>query len=153
MDECRLMKPELAMEAEILAYRAAMQVAGALWTRTGSFVTESAWRRGLRITVAWKTLKPCRPTWWKRSNLYMCAKRTGALWGCSSFGTGSTIIWPSYGGHIGYSVPEERKKSMRSGCWQDGLRHCGALGLTHVLITCKVENEGSRRDVGEWRGV
>lgn len=53
-----------------------------------------------------------------------------------------------YAGHIGYSVrPSERKKGYAKWMLKQGLHFCRTIGLTKVLITCKAENEASRRTI------
>lgn len=53
-----------------------------------------------------------------------------------------------YAGHIGYSVrPSERRKGYAKWMLQQGLDFCKQIGLQQVLISCKPENEGSRRTI------
>ena len=53
-----------------------------------------------------------------------------------------------YGGNIGYSVrPDERRKGLAKAMLKDSLDFCRSIGLCRVLITCAVENEGSRRTI------
>ena len=59
-----------------------------------------------------------------------------------------------YAGHIGYSVrPGERRKGYATAMLRDALPRCRALGLTDVLISCIVGNEGSRRTILHNGGV
>ena len=59
-----------------------------------------------------------------------------------------------YGGNIGYSVhPDERQKGYAKRMLKDCLAVCRAFGLDRVLITCLVENEGSRRTILSCGGV
>lgn len=53
-----------------------------------------------------------------------------------------------YGGHIGYSVrPSERRMGCAKHMLADCLILCKAQGLNRVLITCRQDNEGSRRTI------
>ena len=54
-----------------------------------------------------------------------------------------------FGGHIGYSArPGERRKGYGKEQLRLALDFCkGAVGLDRVLITCKTENEASRRTI------
>ena len=60
-----------------------------------------------------------------------------------------------FGGHIGYSVrPCERRKGYGKEQLRLALDFCkGTLGLDRVLITCKTENEASRRTILSGGGV
>ena len=60
-----------------------------------------------------------------------------------------------FGGHIGYSVrPGERRKGYGKEQLRLALDFCkGTLGLDRVLITCKTENEASRRTILSAGGV
>ena len=53
-----------------------------------------------------------------------------------------------YAGHIGYSVrPGERRKGYARRMLAMGLEEARALGLGRVMISCAVDNEGSRRTI------
>ncbi len=59
-----------------------------------------------------------------------------------------------YGGHIGYSVaPSERRKGNASRMLAMALEKCRQMGLDKVLITCREDNEGSRRTILKNGGV
>jgi predicted acetyltransferase len=52
------------------------------------------------------------------------------------------------GGHIGYGVrPSARRRGLASFALGEVLPYAAKLGLTRVLVTCSVENEGSRRTI------
>ena len=50
------------------------------------------------------------------------------------------------GGHIGYGIrPAARRRGLASAALAEVLPYAAKLGLTRVLLTCEVTNEGSRR--------
>lgn len=50
------------------------------------------------------------------------------------------------GGHIGYDVrPSARRKGHATAMLRAVLPHVAALGITHALLTCDVDNGASRR--------
>lgn len=58
------------------------------------------------------------------------------------------------GGHIGYGVrPSARRRGLATFALGEVLRHAKTLGLEQVLITCNVENAGSRRTIEHFGGV
>ena len=58
------------------------------------------------------------------------------------------------GGHIGYGViPSHRKKGYATEMLRQALPICLSLGLDKVLITCDVDNVGSRKVIEGCGGV
>ena len=53
-----------------------------------------------------------------------------------------------YSGHIGYSVcPSERRKGYATRMLAAALEKCREMGLTRVMLSCRPENEASRRTI------
>lgn len=58
------------------------------------------------------------------------------------------------GGHVGYGVrPGHRRKGYATGMLRQTLPLCARLGLSQVLITCDVDNVGSRKVIEKCGGV
>jgi predicted acetyltransferase len=58
------------------------------------------------------------------------------------------------GGHIGYSIrPSRRRQGHASRALELALDRAGELGLERVLLTCDLDNDGSRRTIESNGGV
>ena len=58
------------------------------------------------------------------------------------------------GGHVGYGViPSRRKQGYATEMFRQSLPVCASLGLARVLVTCDVNNLGSRRVIEKCGGV
>ena len=54
----------------------------------------------------------------------------------------------SWGGHIGYAVrPSARRRGFAAAALLDMLQVCRERGIDPVLVTCDVDNTGSRRTI------
>ena len=146
MDTCKLMKPDLSMEPEILRYREAMQSAGSSMDGTGTL------RNGISV-VEWlddnrkmENADTLPPNMVVAEQFVYVRESDQRIVGMLQFRHTLNDYLATYGGHIGYSVrPDERKKGYAKQMLADCLRYCKAFGLERVLITCLVDNEGSRR--------
>ena len=59
-----------------------------------------------------------------------------------------------YSGHIGYCVcPSERRRGYATQMLAAALDKCREMGLERVMISCRPENEGSRRTILKNGGV
>ena len=59
-----------------------------------------------------------------------------------------------YSGHIGYSVcPSERRRGYATQMLAAALEKCREMGLRRVMISCRPDNEGSRRTILHNGGV
>ena len=59
-----------------------------------------------------------------------------------------------YSGHIGYSVcPDERRKGYATRMLAAAPDKCREMGLTRVMISCRPDNEASRRTILRNGGV
>ncbi|MEV4641014.1 GNAT family N-acetyltransferase [Actinoplanes sp. NPDC049548] len=58
------------------------------------------------------------------------------------------------GGHIGYGVrPTARRRGLASWALGEVLGHARGMGIDRVLVTCKVDNDPSRRTIEAHGGV
>ncbi len=59
-----------------------------------------------------------------------------------------------YGGHVGYGVVRsERRKGYATEILRQSLSVCRVLGLDRIMISCDIDNEGSRKVIERNGGV
>jgi len=151
---CKLVFPGLTLADEIRAYRQAFLATGDSMDGTGGlrrhenpadWIEENA-RCEKRETV---------PAGWVPATQYVYLRESDQkIVGMIQIRHELNDYLARCGGHIGYSVhPDERRKGYASQMLCEALPHCRALGLERVLVTCNVNNEGSRRTIIKNGGV
>ena len=154
METFSLQKPSMDFAEDIDAYRVAFQAAKDSMDGTGALRhmdSAAAW-------LAYNALLEHEDT--LPENMVLAEqfiyvrKRDQRIVGMIQFRHTLNDHLLQYGGHIGYSVrPDERRKGYAKRMLRDCLAYCKQKGLEKVLITCKVENEASRRTIIACGGV
>ena len=153
MDSLRLMAPHEGMIEEIRSYRQAMLDAGSSMDGTGSLRRLDApeWLEHCALTSREETV----PDGLVPATQFVCVRESdGRIVGMIQVRHRFNDFLREYAGHIGYSVrPDERRKGYASRMLALALPYCRELGLTRVMISCLVDNEGSRRTILKNGGV
>ena len=147
-DNCILVKPDETMLAEIVSYREAFLAAGDSMDGTGPL-------RRMEDPLEWLAFnrlaeqRETKPENWVPSEQFaLLRERDHKIVGMTQFRHEFNDFLREFGGNIGYSVrPDERRKGYAKRMLTECLKICRAFGLDRVLITCLVENEGSRRTI------
>ena len=153
-DECILVKPDETMLDEVAAFRAAFLSAGQKIYGAGllpEFENPKDWLHYNRISEHRETVPAGRVP----SEQFVLLRKTDhQIVGMITFRHEFNDFTREYGGNIGYSVhPDERRKGYAKQMLQECLKVCRAFGLDRVLLTCRVDNEASRRTILSCGGV
>ncbi len=153
-DNCIFVKPDETMLDEIASYRAAFLNAGQKIYGAGllgEMEDPNDWLKHNRISESKETVPAGRVP---SEQFVLFRQEDRKIVGMITFRHEFNDFTREFGGNIGYSVhPEERGKGYAKRMLADCLTVCRAFGLERVLITCRVENEASRRTILSCGGV
>lgn len=158
MDEksCDLIftKPDETMLGEIASYRAAFLNAGETIYGAGllpEFDDPKDWLHHNRISEHKQTVPAGRVP---SEQFVLLRESDRKIMGMITFRHEFNDFTREFGGNIGYSVhPNERGKGYAKRMLTECLSRCRAFGLDRVLITCRTDNEASRRTILSCGGV
>lgn len=153
-DNCMFIKPDETMLEQIASYRNAFFNAGEKIYGAGllpEFENPMDWLQHNRISEHRETVPAGRVP---SEQFVLLRKPDHKIVGMITFRHEFNDFTREYGGNIGYSVhPDERGKGYAKRMLTECLKVCRAFGLDRVLLTCRVENEASRRTILSCGGV
>ena len=150
----KLIEPSMEYERQILDYRRAFLEAGSSMDGCGSlrrYETVRAWLDALEADKRSNALPGGQPG----SVLYLFVREEDrAVVGMLQIRRLINETLKRYAGNVGYSVrPDERRKGYAVQMLAAALPLCRQMGLDRILISCRPENEGSRRTILRNGGV
>ena len=148
MDICKLIKPDISYEKDILSFRKEMLDAHSSLDGTGALKRVDNIAEWLDLNHRAEN-KDTLPAHLVTGEQFVYVRETdNKIVGMIQFRHYFNDYLEKYGGHIGYSVrPDERRKGYATGMLSACLQICRAYGLVSVLISCKQGNEGSKRTI------
>ncbi len=149
-----LIEPTMEYDAQIQAYRKDFLDAGDLADGTGSvlrFERTRDWLDQVERCRYKETVPPDRVP----CTQYIYVRETdGKIVGMIQIRHYLNELLAKYSGHIGYSVcPSERRKGYATQMLAAALEKCREMGLARVMLSCRPENEASRRTILRNGGV
>ena len=148
MEELSLIRPSAEYADQIREYRKEFLDAESSMDGTGQL-------RSIEDPLEW--IKTCElynsketvPEGKVPSTLFLCVrKEDNRLVGMIDLRHELNDYLRTFGGNIGYSIrPSERRKGYANKMLSLLLPYCREMGLDKVMISCRVENEGSRRTI------
>lgn len=148
MEQLQLVKPDATFSNDIEAYRAEMLAAGSSLDGTGPLRRMETAAEWLAFNRQLEQETDLPPNMVAADQFVYVREPDHKIVGMIQFRHTLNDYLLQFGGHIGYSVRvSERRKGYAKRMLADCLQYCRAFGLEKALITCKVENEGSRRTI------
>ena len=149
-----LITPTIEFAPQIRAFRQAFLDAGAASEGSGSllrFDDPADWLAHVARYADPETVPPDRVP----CSQYLYVRETdGKIVGMIQIRHYLNEMLEKYSGHIGYSVcPDERRKGYETRMLAAALDKCREMGLTRVMISCRPDNEASRRTILKNGGV
>jgi len=145
---CKLIKPDISYEKEILSFRKEMLDANSSMDGTGPLKRMDNISEWLEFNHKVEN-KDTVPENLVIAEQYAYVRETdNKIVGMIQFRHYFNDFLEKYGGHIGYSVrPSERRKGYAKRMLSDCLKICKSYGLECVMISCIQGNEGSKRTI------
>ncbi len=149
MEELVLLEPSSAYYNQIREYRREFLEVGDSMDGTSSlreYEEPSDWMEHIKLYSRKETIPEGRVP----ATLFLCVRKDdNKLLGMIDIRHELNEYLLNYGGNIGYSIrPSERRKGYAKRMLQLALPYCSDnLGLSKVMISCEVKNEGSRKTI------
>lgn len=149
-----LIEPTEAWLDEVAAYKRAFEKAGSSMDGTGMLRTAQDMTQWLQACRDYKHRETTPPKLVPATQLIYVRPAEHHLLGMLQVRHELNDYLRLYAGHIGYSVhPQYRRQGVATRMLAAALPYCRQLGLSRVMVTCNVENEGSRRTILHNGGV
>lgn len=150
----RLIEPTMEYDAQIQAYRQDFLNDGSLADGTGSVLRYESTRDWLEHQEQYRHAETVPPDRVPCTQYIYVRENDGKIVGMLQIRHYLNEMLEKYSGHIGYSVcPSERKKGYATQMLAAALETCREMGLSRVMLSCRPENEGSRRTILHNGGV
>lgn len=144
----RLMTPTAEFSDEIRSYREEFMQTGDSMDGTGALFcleTPEVW---LDHTVMCSKRESVPENWVVATQFICVREEDQRIVGMIQVRHYFNEFLEKFGGNIGYGVrPSERGKGYAGDMLAQVLPYCREIGLERVLVTCKKENEASRRTI------
>lgn len=148
MDEIILVFPTEELETKATEFKKEFFQLGER-VINGSFLLDykDNYHEWLQILKDSLSVETVNPKWVVSDTFFAIRKSDNKIVGIVNFRHSLNDFYKDLG-HIGYSVrPSERKKGYATEILKQTLKHAKKLGLHEVFLTCKVENEASRKTI------
>lgn len=148
MEEFILIKPDLSFKEEIQAFRMEMLLQESSMDGTGQLRHMENISNWLAFNQRFEN-EATVPNHFVLAEQFIYVRQTDqTIVGMIQFRHELNNLLRNFGGHIGYSIrPTERRKGYAKRMFAACLDVCRKQKLQEVLVTCKEENEASRRTI------
>ncbi len=152
MDTIKLILPSEAYLDQVWAYRQEFVSAGLSMDGTSALhkidAPEKLWREWLPEILLFADRSTVPEAYAQTTQFLSIRESDNKLVGMIQVRHYFTDYLEKFGGHIGYSVrPSEQRKGYAKEQLRLMLPYCKELGFDRVLISCRDDNEGSRRTI------